>query len=96
MLKIGGIGTLHLTYFNRLKSKNKITSAVYRNFPVIHKFRDFIFRQKDTFIPVYTYNLNSIYKILQDNDCHKIYTRFTHHGFDGLLIFFQKKEDLLS
>lgn len=94
-LETGGIGVLHLTYFNCLKRKNKITSAVYRNFPIIHGVRDFLLRQKATFIPVYTYNLNTIYKILQENDCHKLYTRFTHHGFDGLIIFFEKKKGLL-
>lgn len=95
MLKTGGIGVLHLTYFNGLKRKNKITNAVYRNFPVINRFRNFVLRSNATFIPVYTYNLNTIYKILQENNCHKIYTRFTYHGFDGIVMFFQKKEGLL-
>lgn len=96
MLKPDGIGVLHLTYHSRQSSKSKITNKIYRNVPLIHKFRNIVLRAKqDPFIPMHAYNLNTIFKILQDNNCHKSYVRYTFHGFDGIVLFFQKQEGLM-
>lgn len=97
MLKTGGIGVLHVTFQEYLKPKNKITNTLYRNFPFIHKLRNFVLRAGDEpYISMHSYNLNNIFKVLQENDCHNCFVRFTFHGYVGILIFFQKNKDLFD
>ena len=97
MLETDGIGVLQVSFFRNLKRKNRFTNALYRNFQFVHRVRNFILRKKDDpFIPMYAYDLNKIFKILQDNDCHRTYTRATYHGFEGLIIYFQKREALIT
>jgi hypothetical protein len=38
------------------------------------------------------YDLNAIFRALQDGDCHDCHVRFTNHfGHRGLMIFFRKR-----
>ena len=38
------------------------------------------------------YDLNRVFRILQESDCHAVFARFTNHsGYLGVILFFQKK-----
>jgi SAM-dependent methyltransferase len=95
MLSEGGIGALHVTYANSLSTKaQKIKFTLSRDFPLVYKLRNFVLRKKaEPMIPIYLYDLNRLMLILQQNDCHNCQIRFSQHGFDGVVIFFQKKKD---
>jgi hypothetical protein len=44
---------------------------------------------------MYLYDLNRLLLVLQENDCHNCRIRFSQHGAEGALLFFQKKKDIL-
>jgi hypothetical protein len=43
-------------------------------------------------VPLHIYNLNDVMTILQNNNCHKCFVRFSDHGSRGVVVFFQKVE----
>ena len=94
MLSEGGIGMLHVTYENTVSTgAQKLRFALYRDFSFTYKLRNLILRKKkEPLIPMYSYNLNRLMLILQQNDCHNCHIRFSHHGVEGVLLFFQKKK----
>jgi 2-polyprenyl-3-methyl-5-hydroxy-6-metoxy-1,4-benzoquinol methylase len=97
MLSPGGIGVLHFAYSNSKSSLGqKFRFKLYRDFSWIHKIRNVVLRKEnEQFMPMYFYNLNRLFLILQENNCHNCQVRFTHHGMEGIILFFQKRsEDL--
>ena len=97
MLSEGGVGMLHVMYENTVSSRaQKFRFALYRDFSFTYKLRNLILRKKkEPLIPMYSYNLNKLMLILQQNDCHNCHVRFSHHGVEGVLLFFQKKREEL-
>jgi ubiquinone/menaquinone biosynthesis C-methylase UbiE len=96
MLSNGGIGILHFTYFdNQMTLAQKIRFQIYRDFSLSYKLRNFIKRKNESLIQMYLYDLNRLLLVLQENDCHKCQIRFSQHGAEGALLFFQKRKDTL-
>ena len=99
MLKIlspGGIGVLHYTYFNPASSFNYLRFKIYRDFPLVNRLKNFVKGEKqEPFIPVYIYDLNEVFADLQKNDCHRCFIRYSFHGFNGAVIFFQKENSII-
>lgn len=97
MLSEDGIGALHVTYENSLSTRGqKLRFALYRDFSFVYKLRNLILRKrKEPLIPMYSYNLNNLLLILQQNDCHNCHIRFTHHGVEGVMIYFKKNKEIL-
>ena len=96
MLASGGIGVLHFTYFNPASSFNYLRFKVYRDYPLINQLKNLIKGEKnEPFIPVYVYDLNTIFADLQENDCHNCVVRYSFHGFNGAVIFFQKEKAII-
>ena len=97
MLSVRGIGVLQFGYANSLSTKSqKLRFTFYRDFPIVYKIRNLILREKsEPLIPMYSYNLNNLMLILQQNDCHNCQIRFSHHGVEGIVIFFQKSKEVL-
>lgn len=97
MLNVGGIGVLHLTYHNsNFSTAQKVRFSLYRDFPFTFKIRNFALGKKhDALFPMYNYDLNRIFLILQENDCHKCFVKFSQHGIEGAILFFQKKKEVL-
>lgn len=95
VLAEGGIGMLHVSYENTVSSpRQKFLFALYRDFSMTYKLRNLVLRKKnEPLIPMYSYDLNRLLLILQENDCHKVQIRFSHHGVEGALLFFQKKKE---
>ena len=95
MLGSGGIGVLHFTYFNPASKFNYLRFKIYRDYPVINRLKNLVKGEKDEpFIPVYIYDLNAVFADLQENDCHSCLIRYSFHGFNGAVIFFQKKRTI--
>lgn len=91
----GGVGVLHLTYFNPGSKLNWFRFKLYRDFPIVNGLKNLIKRTKqEPCIPMYLYDLNSVLAILQRNNCHKTVIKFSDHGFYGAVIFFQKNENI--
>lgn len=97
MLADGGIGVVHFTYFDNQSSRaQKIRFRIYRDFSWTYKLRNLARRKPDDYlIPMYLYDLNRLLLILQENDCHKCHIRFSYHGAEGALLFFQKRKEVL-
>jgi ubiquinone/menaquinone biosynthesis C-methylase UbiE len=96
VLNDGGIGVLHVKYANPGSLGSRIRYFLYREFPIVYKIRSLVLgAKKEPLIPVYNYNLNNMFKILQELNCHKITVRFSDHGHYGVSIFFQKQKDFI-
>lgn len=93
MLSDGGIGVLHVQYSNTVSSAaQRLRNKIYRHLPFIYSVRNSILKQKnEPLIPLYEYDLNVLMQILQTNNCHNCFVRFSSHGIDGVLFIFQKK-----
>lgn len=93
-LKDGGIGALHFTYENKTSKFQAAKFRIYRDFPAVYKAKGAIFGgAREPLIPMYVYDLNEIFSILQENKCHKTVVRFSDHGYKGVLIIFQKDKN---
>lgn len=94
MLTQEGVGVLHVQYANLLPSKaQRFRNRIYRRVPLIYSLRNIAFGQKnEPLVPMHDYNLNTLVRILQANDCHKCLIRFSSHGNDGVLFFFRKEK----
>ena len=93
-LSAGGIGVFHLTYADPADDPNFWRSKIYRDYPFIHRLKNLIKGRNEPLMPIYMYDLNKVFGLLQENGCHKCLARFTFHGANGILIFFQKKSGL--
>jgi SAM-dependent methyltransferase len=94
----GGIGALHLTYFDPLDppdSFQNLRARIYRDIPFANTLKNLLKGGKTApLIRMYSYDMKRIFAILQENDCHKCLVRFTHHGVKGAFLIFQKSADL--
>ncbi|HQU83937.1 MAG TPA: class I SAM-dependent methyltransferase [Pyrinomonadaceae bacterium] len=91
-LSKGGIGALHVTYFNSGSKFNWFKFRLYRDYPIINWIKNIIKGTKqEPFIPMHLYDLNSLFAILQENGCQNCFVKFSDHGFYGAVIFFQKE-----
>ncbi len=89
-----GIGVLQFTYKDTSPKLSALRAKIYRDFPFTFAVRNFIKRRSQIIFPMYEYNLNEIFQILQQNDCHKCFVEFSQHGMNGVVIYFQKKKSL--
>ncbi len=87
-LRNGGIGVIHLTY----KTEGSFLSNIYRDFPFIYSLRRMIKGGDKFLIPMYGYDLNKIFELLQLNSCHKCSVKFTYHDNKGLILTFKKEK----
>lgn len=92
----GGIGALHVTYRQPGRTASILRYKLYRRFPFVHRLRNIVLKKKkEPLIPVYAYDLNRIFEILQRNDCHQCLVRFSDHGHLGVHILFQKMANIV-
>lgn len=95
-LEDGGIGVLQTQYCNPSPLSSRIRYYFYREFSFVYKFRNFVLRKKnEPLIPVYEYNLNHIFRLLQEKNCHQCFVRFSEHNHYGAVIFFRKQKEVL-
>lgn len=89
-LEPGGVGMLHVTYFDPSPIGRKLRFRIYRDVPFVHKILNVIRGKKEPLMPMYEYDLGLIYKMLRENECGTNFVRFSDHGWFGELIFFRK------
>lgn len=93
-LSENGVGMLHFQYETASATAvQRIRYKLYRDFPLVYSLRNLILtKRREPLIPMYSYDLNNLMLILQENGCMNTQTRFSHHGTEGILLFFQKKK----
>ncbi len=94
-LRENGIGVLHFQYeTSKSTEAEKLRFRAYRDLPFLYSLRNLILgKKKEPLIPMSSYDLNKIMLVLQNRGCGKCFVRFTQHGVDGALIFFQKTHE---
>ncbi len=92
-----GIGVVHFEYSNTISTPvQNLRFKLYSELPFVYSLRNLILRKrKEPLIPMYEYDLNRLMLILQENNCHNCHVRFSKHGVEGVVLFFQKKEEVL-
>jgi SAM-dependent methyltransferase len=91
-LEVGGIGALHVTFGPGENRFRMLRAGLYRDLPWLNKLKNLVTRAEQApAIPVYSYDLNQIFAILKENDCHDMLVRFTSHGVDGAFLIFRKQ-----
>lgn len=91
-LSAGGIGAIHLTYSSKLSIKAKVITWIRNNIPYVHNLVN-LSKRRDLNFPstqMNRYDLNNIFRILQEAGCHRVHVLFTDHGYYGVVILFQK------
>ena len=91
LLVENGVGVVHFSINHRAASAERFRFRLYRDHPIFYRLR-MLLKSGDQpqLIPMYEYDLNRLFLILQENGCHKCAVRFSYHGFDGVVILFQK------
>lgn len=94
-LQSGGVGMLHVTYFDPSPPARKLRFRIYRDMPIVHKALNAIRGKKEPLMPMYEYDLRLIFKMLHENGCGSTFVRFSDHGWLGALLFFRKEEKII-
>lgn len=91
MLDEDGIGMLHITFHDPMptvkKIKHQVTGKLGSLRPIVNRIRG---RNTIPWIPIYTYNMDSVLELLRSLGCYNISIKFTDHGVVGAMIFLQK------
>lgn len=95
-----GIGIIHLTYSRRASPLNQAAFFMIKKWALLSGIWNLL-RKKPFDYPVSqmnSYNLNIVFRILQEAQCHNIHVRFTNHSgrYQGVILFFQKGGDVIS
>ena len=91
-LTTGGVGMVHVTFFDKTPTFRGFRAKVYRDVPFVHRFISVIRGKDGRFMPMHEYDLNAVFQILNENGCNDLFVRFSDHGFLGVMIFFRKAE----
>ncbi len=89
-LEPGGVGVVHVTFFDPSTHFQKLRSRFYSNIPKAHQFLTAVRGKKGRLMPMYEYDLNYLFRILKENGSETSFLRFSDHGWLGALIFFRK------
>jgi SAM-dependent methyltransferase len=91
-LQENGIGVLHFTYFGKESLGRKLLIEAYKSIPFLFGLRNLLKGKpiSEPMMQMNEYNLNDLFKILQESGCHRCHIRFTDHGMYGVIILFQK------
>jgi SAM-dependent methyltransferase len=100
LLRDGGVGALHFTYgFDSATplSRHALVWA-YTTLPLVWNARNLLKGRPfgEPMMQMNQYDLNRLFRILQEEGCHIVHSRFTEtgsygHAFYGVILFFQKK-----
>lgn len=91
-LNNGGIGVIHVTY----ETGSSRLFEIYKRYPFIYRLRRLVKGEDKALIPMHEYNLNHIFTMLQENNCHNCHLKFTDHGSKGAILFFKKAADVFE
>lgn len=91
-LKPNGIGVFHVTY----KIIGSRMFDLYMKFPMLYKLRGLVKGRDKFLIPMYDYDLNRVFGLLQDSGCYNCRVRFTDHGSKGVMLIFKKTGEIFD
>jgi trans-aconitate methyltransferase len=100
LLAEGGVGALHFTFSwsSGTSPARRLLTRGYKDIPFAFGIRNLLKGKpvNEPMMQMNEYNLNRLFRILQESDCHNVHVRFTetgHYGqpFYGAILFFQKK-----
>ena len=90
----GGVGAIHVTFSNELGRRTRVFRWARRTLPFVHA----LWNWKDgkpldaPWMQMNRYDLNRLFRLLQDRGCHRSFVRFTNHfGHRGVVLFFEKR-----
>jgi ubiquinone/menaquinone biosynthesis C-methylase UbiE len=99
-LEENGVGVIHFTYYRKATRVFRILYRLINKSSFLSGLWNIIRGQpaSSPVLQMNMYDLNDLFRILQDQNCHNIHVRFTKHNeiFYGALIFFQKKSNIIS
>lgn len=90
-LNPGGVGMFHVSYFDPSPRLRKLRVRVLRDLPVLNGVVRAIRGSSGPLMPMYEYDLEKVFRILQGNSCGEVLVRFSDHGMLGAMIFFRKQ-----
>ena len=89
----GGVGALHVTFANDLGRRARLLRWARRSLPLVHP----LWNWKEgkpldaPWMQMNRYDLNRVFRILEERGCHDCVVRFTNHfGHRGVMLFFRK------
>lgn len=92
-LRVGGIGALHFTYDRRATRLRQAVNRLRRHVPGLNRVANLIQRRPigEPFIPMNSYDIGALYRMLADNGCGEVHARLTDHGGHlGAMLIFRK------
>jgi SAM-dependent methyltransferase len=101
LLRDDGIGALHFTcsWSSKASLGRRLLTDAYRLFPPLYGVRNLAKGRpfREPMMQMNAYDLNRLFRILQESGCHRVQVRFTEtgyfgHGFYGAVILFQKRK----
>ena len=87
----GGVGMLHITYFDPSPTGRKLRFRIYRDVPFVHRIMNAVRGKNEPIMPMYEYDLGVIFRMLHENGCGSSFVRLSDHGCLGTMIFFRKE-----
>ena len=94
LLGEGGIGVLHLTFDSDLSRRSRLVRWARQSLPLVHTLwnRRYGLPGDAPWMEMNRYDLNRVFRQLQDEGCHRTVARFTNHfGHRGIVLFFKKE-----
>jgi SAM-dependent methyltransferase len=93
LLAENGIGVVHLTFDSELPRRSRLIEWARRSLPGANALwnRRHRLPADAPWMQMYRYDLNRVFRLLQDGGCHRCVVRFSaHHGHRGIVLFFRK------
>lgn len=94
-LHAGGVGAVHLTYAMRLPRWKRLVQSARKSVPLVHNVGNLLQRRPFSapLMQMNRYDLNRVFRLLQDGGCHRVQVRFSDHGgYQGVELFFRKQD----
>jgi 2-polyprenyl-3-methyl-5-hydroxy-6-metoxy-1,4-benzoquinol methylase len=100
LLDPDGIGIIHVTYANarRTPLARRLVTTAYERVPLAYNLRNVAKRQpfNSPSMHMHRYDLNEVFRLLQEAECHDVHVRFTeashyNHPIYGTILFFKKR-----
>ncbi|HVY81112.1 MAG TPA: class I SAM-dependent methyltransferase [Steroidobacteraceae bacterium] len=97
LLAPDGVGALHLVYESRLPRWQRFVHWVRKHAPLAHVGMNVLQGRAlaSPLMQMNPYDLNAVFALLQEHDCHRVTVRFSDHGgWLGVLLVFQRRAQL--
>ena len=90
-VEAGGAGMVHVTYSDVSPWSRRVRSKIYRDVPAIHRVLNRLRGTAGRHMPMFEYDRQRVYELLDRAGCVDRFTKPTDHAFLGEMIFFRKQ-----